>query len=80
MMKDHAKQDASAIALNQQIIPWAQQLNKTESPIWVVDQHTGMTSSDMRDGLHPNDAGDVKMANVFYPALLTAFKAAKADK
>jgi len=80
MMKDHAKQDASAITLNQQLVTWARGLNRTESPIWIVDQHTGMTSSDMRDGLHPNDAGDVKMANVFYPALLTAFKAAKADK
>jgi hypothetical protein len=33
----------------------------------------------MRDGLHPNEAGDVKMADVFYPALLKAFMAAKAD-
>jgi len=80
MMRDHAHQDATAVALNQQLIPWAQGLNKTESPIWIVDQHTGMTDSDMRDGLHPNDAGDTKMANVFYPALLAAFSAAKANK
>ena len=80
MMKDHAKQDASAVSLNQQLVTWARGLNSTESPIWIVDQHTGKTESDMRDGLHPNDAGDVKMANVFYPALLAAFNAAKADK
>jgi len=30
--------------------------------------------------VHPNDAGDVKMASVWYPALVTALAAAKADK
>ncbi|OAK99491.1 SGNH hydrolase [Phaeosphaeriaceae sp. SRC1lsM3a] len=66
--------------LNAAIIPWAQGLNKTESPIWVVDQYTGFSTSDLRDGVHPNDAGDVKMTNVWYPAILTAFAAAKAEK
>ncbi|KAH7402256.1 SGNH hydrolase-type esterase domain-containing protein [Phaeosphaeria sp. MPI-PUGE-AT-0046c] len=66
--------------LNTAIIPWAQGLNKTESPIWVVDQYTGFSTSDLRDGVHPNDAGDVKMTNVWYPAILTAFAAAKAEK
>lgn len=66
--------------LNKAIIPWAQGLNKTESPIWVVDQYTGFSSSDLRDGVHPNDSGDTKMTNIWYPALLTAFAAAKADK
>lgn len=33
----------------------------------------------MRDGVHPNDSGDVKMANVWYPAILKAFEAAKGD-
>lgn len=55
-------------------------MNKTESPIWVVDQYTGFTTGDLRDGVHPNDAGDVKMTNVWYPAILTAFAAAKAEK
>jgi lysophospholipase L1-like esterase len=67
--------------LNKAIIPWAQGLNTTASPIWVVDQYTGFSgTSDLRDGIHPNDAGDVKMANVWYPALVAALKAAKADK
>lgn len=30
--------------------------------------------------MHPNNAGDVKMANVWYPALIAALAAAKADK
>jgi lysophospholipase L1-like esterase len=67
--------------LNKAIIPWAQGLNTTASPIWVVDQYTGFSATaDLRDGVHPNDAGDVKMANVWYPALVTALQAAKADK
>jgi hypothetical protein len=66
--------------LNSAIIPWAQGLNKTESPIWVVDQYTGFSTTDLRDGVHPNDAGDVKMTNVWYPAVVRAFAAAKAEK
>ncbi|KAI1400723.1 carbohydrate esterase family 3 protein [Hypoxylon fuscum] len=67
--------------LNKAIIPWAQGLNSTESPIWVVDQYTGFSgTSDLRDGVHPNDSGDTKMMNVWYPALVNAFAVASADK
>jgi lysophospholipase L1-like esterase len=66
--------------LNKAIIPWATGLNKTESPIWIVDQYTGFASSDLRDGVHPNASGDKKMLDKWYPALLTAFAAARADK
>jgi len=62
-------------ALNDAIPGWAAGLNSTQSPIWVVDQNTGMSASaDERDGLHPNAAGDVKMANVWYPAVVNAAK------
>ena len=67
--------------LNKAIVPWAQGLNTTASPIWVVDQYTGFSgSSDLRDGVHPNDSGDTKMANIWYPALVNAFSVAKAEK
>ena len=67
--------------LNKAIVPWAQGLNKTESPIWVVDQYTGYSgSTDNRDGIHPNDNGDTKMAGVWYPAVVRAFEAARGDK
>lgn len=66
--------------LNAAIPTWAAGLNKTESPIWIVDQYTGFASSDLRDGVHPNASGDQKMLNKWYPALLTAFAAAKAEK
>lgn len=67
--------------LNRAIVPWAQGLNTTQSPIWVVDQYTGFSgSADLRDGVHPNDSGDIKMANVWYPAVVRAFEAAKTDR
>jgi hypothetical protein len=34
----------------------------------------------LRNGIHPNDAGDVKMSNVWYPAVVRAFEAARKDK
>ncbi|KAI0177983.1 SGNH hydrolase-type esterase domain-containing protein [Pestalotiopsis sp. NC0098] len=68
-------------ALNKAILPWAVSKNTTESPIWVVDQYTGFSgSSDLRDGVHPNDSGDTKMANVWYPALVNALSVAQASK
>lgn len=68
-------------SLNTAIMPWAEGLNTTESPIWVVDQYTGFSgSSDLRDGVHPNDSGDTKMMNVWYPAVIHAFEVAQAGK
>jgi lysophospholipase L1-like esterase len=68
-------------ALNKAIPTWAASKNTTDSPIWVVDQYTGFSgSSDLRDGVHPNDSGDTKMANVWYPALVNALQVAQAGK
>lgn len=68
-------------ALNDAIVPWATEKNSTESPIWIVDQYTGFNGqTDLRDGIHPNAAGDKKMADVWYPALVHAFEVANADK
>ncbi|KAI3319320.1 carbohydrate esterase family 3 protein [Xylariaceae sp. AK1471] len=66
--------------LNKAIPTWAQKHSRPESPIWVVDQYHGINSSDLRDGVHPNLAGDTKMANVWYPALIHALRVAKAEK
>ncbi|KAI2628218.1 SGNH hydrolase-type esterase domain-containing protein [Xylaria nigripes] len=67
-------------SLNQAITTWAEGLSTTESPISVVDQYTGFdAATDLRDGVHPNEAGDVKMANVWRPALVEAFEAVMAD-
>ncbi|KAK8039455.1 hypothetical protein PG993_007866 [Apiospora rasikravindrae] len=73
--------NAKVQSLNAAITPWAQTKNTTESPIWVVDQYTGYSgSADNRDGIHPNAGGDDKMVGVWWPALLSAFQAARADQ
>ncbi|KAF2183573.1 carbohydrate esterase family 3 protein [Zopfia rhizophila CBS 207.26] len=62
------------VSLNNAIPAWATSKNTTDSPIWVVDQYTGFTSSDLGDGVHPNTSGDRKMTEVWYPALVGAIK------
>lgn len=56
--------------LNAAIPGWAAGLTTAQSPVTVVDQWTGFsTASDTYDGVHPNDAGDAKIAARWYPAL-----------
>jgi hypothetical protein len=67
-------------ALNAAIPAWARGLNTTASPIWVVDQYAGFNAAaDLRDGVHPNDVGDGKMLDVWYPAVMRALEAARAE-
>jgi hypothetical protein len=61
-------------ALNSAIPSWAASLNSTESPIWVVNQNSGIQASDLRDGIHPNQSGDQKMEAVWYPAVVNALQ------
>ncbi|MEV7805954.1 cellulose binding domain-containing protein [Microbispora sp. NPDC088329] len=59
-----------AVALNNAIPGWAASKTTAASPIVVVDQWTGFsTSTDTYDGVHPNDSGNQKMADKWYPAL-----------
>ncbi|MCC5577435.1 cellulose binding domain-containing protein [Microtetraspora sp. AC03309] len=61
---------ARAVALNNAIPGWAAGKTTTQSPIVVVDQWTGFsTSADTYDGVHPNSSGDQKMSDRWYPAL-----------
>jgi lysophospholipase L1-like esterase len=61
------------VNLNAAIPAWAAGLSTAASPITVVDQFTGFnTATDTYDGVHPNDAGNVKIANRWYPALSAA--------
>jgi lysophospholipase L1-like esterase len=61
------------VNLNAAIPAWAANLSTTASPITVVDQWTGFdTATDTYDGVHPNDAGNVKIAGRWYPALAAA--------
>jgi cellulase/cellobiase CelA1 len=61
---------ARVVALNNAIPAWAAGKSNAQSPIVVVDQWTGFnTTTDTYDGVHPNDAGNVKLSNRWYPAL-----------
>jgi lysophospholipase L1-like esterase len=65
-----------AEALNEAIPAWAEGLSTARSPITVVDQWTGFdTATDTYDGVHPNEAGDRKIADGWYPALTEAISA-----
>ncbi|TLP57113.1 cellulose binding domain-containing protein [Microbispora triticiradicis] len=58
------------VDLNNAIPGWAAAKTTAASPIQVVDQWTGFsTSADTYDGVHPNASGDQKMADRWYPAL-----------
>jgi len=61
---------ARVVNLNAAIPAWAASLTTTASPITVVDQWTGFDdATDTYDGVHPNDAGNVKIANRWYPSV-----------
>ncbi len=61
---------ADVVTLNNAIPGWASGMSTSQSPITVVDQWTGFNAdTDTRDGVHPNDAGEQKMADKWYPAL-----------
>ncbi|MGX7828650.1 GDSL-type esterase/lipase family protein [Actinokineospora sp. 24-640] len=59
--------------LNAAIPGWAAAKHTSRSPVTVVDQWAGFaTATDTYDGVHPNAAGDRKIADKWYPALLDA--------
>jgi lysophospholipase L1-like esterase len=59
-----------AIDFNAAIPAWAASKNTAQSPVTVVDQWTGFnTSTDTGDGVHPNDAGNQKISDKWYPPL-----------
>jgi lysophospholipase L1-like esterase len=60
-------------ALNAAIPGWAAGISTAASPVTVVDQWTGFgTATDTYDGVHPNAAGDRKIAARWLPALTAA--------
>src|ERR1041384_1975165 len=58
------------VAFNAAIPAWAAGKSTPQSPITVVDQWTGFnTATDTGDGVHPNDAGNQKISDRWFPAL-----------
>jgi lysophospholipase L1-like esterase len=63
------------VALNKAIPAWAASKNSTDSPITVVDCWTGFdTARDTGDGVHPNNAGNEKIANYWFEPLRRAIQ------
>ena len=64
------------VAFNNAIPAWASGLSTAQSPITVVDQWTGFsTSADTTDGVHPNGTtGIQKMSDRWYPALANVLR------
>src|SRR4051812_36283359 len=61
------------VNLNAAIPAWAAATSTAASPVRVVDQWTGFSASaDTGDGVHPDDSGNVKIADRWYPALTAA--------
>ncbi|MFF7264516.1 GDSL-type esterase/lipase family protein [Streptomyces sp. NPDC008159] len=59
---------------------WAQATTTSRSPVTVVDQWTGFdTAADTYDGVHPNSAGDNKIAARWYPALSALLEPGSGD-
>jgi hypothetical protein len=55
--------------LNSKIKTLATQLNTQQSPIVLVDQNSGIVSSDQYDGIHPGPTGEEKMAQKWFDAI-----------
>ena len=61
------------VDLNAAIPGWAASQTTAASPVTVVDQWTGFsTATDTGDGVHPNDAGNRKIADRWYPSVQAA--------
>lgn len=66
---------ADVASLNQQIATLAARKTTAESPVILVDQWTAFDpATDTYDGVHPNEAGELKMATRWYEALKPLFR------
>ncbi|KAH8885744.1 carbohydrate esterase family 3 protein [Thozetella sp. PMI_491] len=61
-------------AINAAIPGWAKDNNSTDSPIVIADCNTGFSTSMLRDGVHPNAAGDKVIASRVGPLLIDYVK------
>jgi len=59
------------VAYNNAMDGWVRKNTKSQSPIVLVDMFTGFDTATMtREGEHPNEKGDVFMAERFYPVVM----------
>ncbi|WSB82895.1 GDSL-type esterase/lipase family protein [Streptomyces cellulosae] len=68
------------VDLNARIPAWAARASTDRSPVVVVNQWTGFdTAADTYDGVHPNAAGDEKIAARWFPALAAQLETTPGD-
>lgn len=65
-----ASNTAATAALNRQIDGIAASKNSAASPVVVVDQAAGYSTSDNYDGVHPNPTGEAKLGNKWADSVL----------
>jgi len=57
--------------LNNSLTSLVSELNTVNSPVLLVDQHSGFdVNADTFDRIHPNNSGEKKMANRWYDAIM----------
>jgi lysophospholipase L1-like esterase len=64
-----AVEDARVTTYNQSVAKVVAAHAKLGEHISLLDMHAALQASDFHDKLHPNDAGYVKMAKVWFPAI-----------
>ncbi|CZR62503.1 related to acetylxylan esterase [Phialocephala subalpina] len=68
--------NAGITAINNAIPDWIKTTTTAASPIVMADCNTGFPSTDLRDGVHPNLAGDAIIASRLTPVLISVIKSA----
>jgi lysophospholipase L1-like esterase len=66
---DDAATDARCLTYNQAIVATVEAHQQKGESITSVDLHAAITTDDLADKLHPNDAGYQKIAQVFFDAI-----------
>ena len=61
--------NARVMTFNNAITPLVQQRITAGKHVVLVDQYTGFPNNELGDGIHPNTAGYVRMAGVWYAAI-----------
>jgi lysophospholipase L1-like esterase len=65
----YASGDQAAVSFNNQVATVVQTRQSAGKPVYIVDMHSALTTSDLADQVHPNRTGYDKMADVWFAAI-----------
>lgn len=68
--------NAGITSINNAIPDWIKTTSTAASPIVMADCNTGFPTTDLRDGVHPNLAGDAIIASRLTPVLIGVINSA----